>query len=842
MTLSYIEYPLQDGFIHNWLTAGPQAIPVPEMDSRANIVQKHTQPKSGITKTPVERGPLTEGVFKIGGYEGNWVYTRCAEDHSIDHSATFAACHYLRSWAYTQLVSPSAQTAQFSLQACGPADVWINGKPALRREAFSEGMTTDVFEAALVAGENEVLVRFEGVASPQAQLVLAVRISAAELPGVRIPTLIPALDRRAELEQVYAGLYMEREIYTQDEPVYLVWPGGSEKSAYNDVDFRDASGLIQSRAEDVGKPDDRLFLGNPVSLLEGPCRAVVMPRAWEYYDSHIRISQDMIAYLLGKTRFSSTPYGTHPERCLEALKYAAAREDDLFAEIAKMGLERWDSLESKVITQVIEQVNQRQAGSELTALGLLGMLKRFGSKSSFPQWIKKPAKECLLNFRYGADESGSDLLDFSTEENQIVFYACQILAGQLYPDQVFARSELNGRQQHKKGEKLALAWMQARAAGGFSAWGSGPAYGLILTALSHLVDQARAEPVWGLASVLMDKIFFELALHSYQGTPASSQGKARAAEITGGLLHATAGITRVMWGMGTFNPHISATISLALLKKYELPPIFPEIAAGQPGEVWSREQQLAGGQPVNTAAYRTPFGMLASAQDYHPGQPGAQQHIWQATLGPKSVVFSNHPACASRKEERGPNFWRGNRVLPRVAQWKDALIALYNLPADDPLGYTHAYFPVVEFDEFVLRDNWAFGRKGDGYVALTASQPLQLIQHGPTAQRELRAYGQQTAWLCQLGSTAQDTDFAAFQDKVLAAAIVWDGLSVTWPTPRGETLSFAWQGPLLLNGAEQPLSGFKHFENPYTTAELPCKNMEIKTEQYVLRLDFDTLS
>ena len=67
-----------------------------------------------------------------------------------------------------------------------------------------------------------------------------------------------------------------------------------------------------------------------------------------------------------------------------------------------------------------------------------------------------------------------------------------------------------------------------------------------------------------------------------------------------------------------------------------------------------------------------------------------------------------------------------------------------------------------------------------------------------------------------------------------------EGLKVEWQTLRGEKLAFDWQGPFLRNGEEQALSGFKHFENPYTTVDFPCEQMEIKTEEYVLRLDFSS--
>jgi hypothetical protein len=56
-------------------------------------------------------------------------------------------------------------------------------------------------------------------------------------------------------------------------------------------------------------------------------------------------------------------------------------------------------------------------------------------------------------------------------------------------------------------------------------------------------------------------------------------------------------------------------------------------------------------------------------------------------------------------------------------------------------------------------------------------------------------------------------------------------------TLSGDSLAFNWEGPLLLNGQEQPLKGFKHFENPYCTVDLPAEKMEILFNQYVLKLD-----
>lgn len=43
---------------------------------------------------------------------------------------------------------------------------------------------------------------------------------------------------------------------------------------------------------------------------------------------------------------------------------------------------------------------------------------------------------------------------------------------------------------------------------------------------------------------------------------------------------------------------------------------------------------------ANIETYRTPDYMLSCALDYRKGAPGYQQHIWQATLGNKALVYT----------------------------------------------------------------------------------------------------------------------------------------------------------------------------------------------------------
>jgi hypothetical protein len=854
MTVHYARYELEEDYIHNWILAGPQAIPVLDLDRyqgndyKLQIARHYYDSNSGVTQSPVENEP-----YEIGDAKLQWSYFRCDDDHFVDRTAFYHICHYLRSWAYSRVVSPAAQALTCIVTTNGPADVWINGEHVHRQEHFHHQIPHSVsFQARLIQGHNEFLVRFEEVAARECPYAMALQIvGVSRETFVCIPTSHKGIARRQVVEKAIEAAYLDRDVYVWDDEITVHWPRDLAASTQLTMRLQQPSNWIYSEGRPTVHPGHSAPLGIPYQVPEGPYRVVLMPPLLEYYEGNLRVERQIPLTAL-RNRYSQSPYGTLDERRLEALNDAAQREVNVFSEIAKMALGCWPDVRTDVIMQTIEGINQRKDCSDFYLVGLLGMLCRYGKDSSYPESLRKPLEECVLNFKYWADEPGSDAMWFWSENHQILFHTCEILAGQLYPERTFTNVGRTGRWHQAQGEKRALSWLLKRGAGGFSEWDSNCYFEEDLLALSHLADLVESQPVYDLATVVMDKMFFTMAVNSYKGTFGSTHGRSYTEHIKGARGESTAGVSRLFWGMGAFNAKILATVGLACMKNYLLPPIIADIAADLPDEMWDRERHagkleewcdLAAGEwEVNKVTYKTPDYMLCSAQDYHPGEKGVQQHVWQATLGPDAVTFVTHPPCWSEENSHRPGFWNGNVVLPRVAQWKDVLIAIHQLPADDWLGFTHAYFPVWAFDEHVVREGvtgqkWAFARKGDGYLALTAEQGMELITRGDNAYRELRSWGQCNVWLCHMGRAALDGDFRVFQEKTLALEVVFEGPSVRCPTLRGETLSFGWQGPLKRNGKEQPLHGFRHYDNPYCVAELPASQIDVRYGDQVMRLD-----
>lgn len=864
MTIAYLSYELTAGFINHWLEVGPESRPIPDLKppldeaTKLKIAQRYYQETSGVTDLPVERGPLTEGHFTLGDYEDTWSYLRCREDHTVTHTIEQPSPHYLRSWAYAELVSDRPQEVTLALTVYGPADVWLNDDHVYHHEAFSDGAPQCVpIEVSLQEGANPLLVRFEqiGVRARPLQMSARVVTDGDDPPPlrVRIPTTIHDVDYRNELEAFFAEAYIKQDIFYAEETLSVFWPAGVKDEYRITVRLEtpsrhsDVSGKIYGEATGIVSAGDEVILRTANEIPAGPYVITLMPAPKAYYDDETRIRRRFHVWNLGNASYARRPHGTYAKRRRQALNLAARRSDNVYAEIAKLALSQGAQISPDAVHAAIREIERNDLASLPTLVGLVGMLYRHGRDAAFPHEMKRAIKAGIRHFDY--EHNG---LNDLREHEAILLDAAKILAGQYFADRQVGSGERHGAWYRQQGESHAVAWMQARGSRGFADWDAPGSFAHSILALAHLIDFATSETVWELASVTLDKMLFTLAVNAFEGNFGSTHATATTEQIQGALLKPTSGITRMLWGEGIYNPHIESVVSLACLENYEFPTLIHDIATDRPEAVWDKERHIITDErspddatEINKVTYKTPDMMLGSVQDYRAGESGGPEHLWQASLGPEAVVFVNHPANAVTAGDHVPNFWLGNGVMPRIAQHGDVLLALYDLTQTSaPMAFTHAYFPLYAFDDYALRQNdagltWAFARKGDGYLGLAASQPLTLMETGPGAYRELRADGPQCVWICQMGRRAIDGDFDAFQGRLLAQEMRVDGLGFHGSTLRDESVDFAWEGPLTVNDEVVPITGFKHYENNYTIADLGTGQMLIGLDDVGMRLRFD---
>jgi hypothetical protein len=282
-----------------------------------------------------------------------------------------------------------------------------------------------------------------------------------------------------------------------------------------------------------------------------------------------------------------------------------------------------------------------------------------------------------------------------------------------------------------------------------------------------------------------------------------------------GLTHSTEEDAQIYWAMQEFMHPRVLPLTQKLLAKYELgldtdpAPYAAEYErqkreSGRITDPWRDRHALS---EVNVQTYRSRHVMLSTAQSYRPGRPGYQHHIWQATLGPRAVVFTNHPGSDDLTAR--PNRLAGNGVLPRAVQHHEAAICLYRIPPDDPFPFSHAYFPFAEFDEVAQNGSWWTARREEGFVGLWCSADVE------RGQSELRAAGPVAAWVCEVGDTSQYNSLSAFTARLSSARVRWSGERLEYQSPARGRIEFGWSEPLVVKGEPVDIHDYPRLDSPY---------------------------
>jgi hypothetical protein len=497
----------------------------------------------------------------------------------------------------------------------------------------------------------------------------------------------------------------------------------------------------------------------------------------------------------------------------EVLEHAAASGAAVAGELARFAV-TGAGVTAAGLATALDMLGDRADCADFEAVGLLYLWHRVPA----PDWsdgLRKRVREALLGFKYWIDQPGLDTMCYFTENHQLVWHTAETLAGEAFPDEVFTNTGWPGTRHAAHGGRLARDWISRRLAGGFSEFDSNAYLAIDILALVALVECTGDAELAGLAAGLTDRVLFSLAANSWRGVHAAAHGRAYVPALRSARLAETSPIMRLCFGVGALNDALLPATALATARRYAVPDAI-RATAGHVCDTWWGRQSYRGvhrfthdllDRPYGSDAvvYRTPEVMLASVQDYRVGLPGLQEHVWGATLGPEARIFATHPPNSSCSPSSRPNAWAGNRILPRVRQSLDTLLALYHLPSGDPMGRTHAWFPVAHLDEWAQRGSWTAGRVGDGYVALATDGGATLARSGPDAWQELYPAGRGAAWVCTVGRRAVHGTFQEFLASLAEPDFTADRVAVA--LPGGHLLELPWTGPFTVDGQPADLDG-----------------------------------
>ncbi len=246
-------------------------------------------------------------------------------------------------------------------------------------------------------------------------------------------------------------------------------------------------------------------------------------------------------------------------------------------------------------------------------------------------------------------------------------------------------------------------------------------------------------------------------------------------------------------------------------------------------------------QRANTYTYKNEDYMMSTAQNYHPGTFGDQQHIWQATL-PKGIhVFSTHPGSPMFDDAArnfSPSYWVGNGIHPHAVQDKNVLLLMYNLSSrkgyleKNRLPFIHFFFPVNQFEQVVYKDQMIFGQVETSYIGIRMSHPYQVKDD------ELIIEALKAQFVVVLGKEKKDQSFEQFMSEVSDAKFETNSKRIEFTLKDEYILNY--KKRFYINKVKQNLN-YPRFDTPYVNANRKADSYIIKYKKHALELSFDIM-
>ncbi|WP_028926349.1 hypothetical protein [Pseudonocardia acaciae] len=768
---------------------------------------------------------------------GTWERVHTGADGLVDWSRFCHTPEYRHAVAATVLEVDQAEWRTLEVACTGPFAVWVGGEMVAVRDevSYMEPVRHSV-RVRLGSGATPVLVATWQVAFRECRHVAAVRV---EGPPVRVVLPSPGADEYAAAiaEQVLERVAV-RSWASDEAAVCLTGPVGAALAVSvpggptHRVRLVDGGAAVPLRASPAGGDDT-------ASMLETGETALSVG----VDDPRCPVRRTLrVAVLPARRR--GEPVGDDPAVWRdELLRHVASSRPGAARALARYELDG-AAVDARDLAAPLGMVGSRADCADFEAVGVLHLLHRVPPQR-WPAGERERVGAALLGFKYWIDQPGLDAMCYFTENHQLVWHTAELLAGEAFGDAVFTNTGWSGARHAEHGRALAVEWMRRKLTGGFSEFDSNAYLAIDSLALVSLVELAADVEVRAMAEALLDKVLLTLAANSWRGVHGAAHGRSYVPTLRSSRFEETAPIMWLLWGTGALNAAVLPATALALARRYRLPPVVRAVAV-EPGERWYGRQVYRGeyrfahdllDRPYGSdlRIWRTPDAMLSSVQDYRPGLPGLQEHVWGATLGAEVQVFATLPAADTTSPSARPNAWAGQRVLPRVRQDRDALLVVYPDAAD-----THLWFPSTLMDEVIRRGPWLAGRVGDGYVAVAAAGGFTAVASGDEAMQAWTPNGAGSGYAALVGRRADHGPFAEFvaglTDPEFAPA-------TALTTPDGRRLELAWTGPFLVDGVPAGLDADgrpehpPHLDNPAVHAEAGAARLEAAWAGHRLVLD-----
>lgn len=261
----------------------------------------------------------------------------------------------------------------------------------------------------------------------------------------------------------------------------------------------------------------------------------------------------------------------------------------LYGQVCRIAL--GDSgVNAEEITSACAKVTSREDTSDFKVAALVRLLYLDRKTSALPQDLRQLITETLLAFKYWIDEPGKDKMCYFSENHQILFLSGELLAGQLFPEQVFGNNGMTGAQRIEHARPRILRWLDLRARFGFSEWHSNVYFNEDMPALINLVDFAEDPEIRIRATMVLDLMAFDFLSNYFKGNFATVHGRTYPSKLLDGLKDSTAEIAWLMVGLGAYSSVTNFSAAFLATSDYSTPQVLEAAARASEAEFEHRQR------------------------------------------------------------------------------------------------------------------------------------------------------------------------------------------------------------------------------------------------------------
>lgn len=231
----------------------------------------------------------------------------------------------------------------------------------------------------------------------------------------------------------------------------------------------------------------------------------------------------------------------------------------------------------------------KMAGLEDTrdfdALELLNVLLGYRNDPALAPGLMDSVAAALIAFKFWYTEpTPSGMVDNSyywTENHQIIYFTIEYLVGQTYPGVTMGSDGRTGSEHRDGARERFLRWFDLRARFGFSEWHSNVYYQEDVNALLTLAEYAADDEIATRAAMLLDVLFFDMALHTQRDAFGVTHGRSYKKDKMTSLDDDTWNGVKLLFDRSEY-PYRSVSAEDALLlaraRRYRLPEVTYRIA------------------------------------------------------------------------------------------------------------------------------------------------------------------------------------------------------------------------------------------------------------------------